>query len=654
MSASPTNLSAFVWGIADQLRGVYKPNQYGDVVLPMTILRRLEAVMQPHRDTFRAFAQKDIPEFALANLLETKTGLTFFNASPFTLARILEDPDSLRTNLKAYVDGFSTNVADLFTYYEFDKTIAKLDEHDRLLLVLQQFASIDLSPEVVSNAQMGTMFEDLIRRFAAASNETAGEHFTPRDAVKLLVDLLVAPDDDVLSGYPVRSVYDPTAGTGGMLSLMEERLTEMNPRAQVALYGQELNDQSYAICKSELLGKGQDADNIARGDTLKNDAHYESRFDYVLSNPPYGGDWKASREAVEKEVAAGGAINRFPGGTPAISDGQMLFLQLVASKLRPVSEGGGRAGIVLNGSPLFTGGAGSGPSEIRRWLLESDLVDAIVALPTDMFYNTGIATYMWILDNNKPAARRGKVQLIDARTFFTKLRRNVGSKNKELAKPNRDRILEIYVAFEAQTEENAEFSKVLTPGEFGYREITVERPLQLRFEVDDATTAAALATKQVAKLSADERDAVEKALQDLRDKTWDFQPSFVQDLKNALAAHEGPTGAALVKALAGAIGVHDPEARIVTDRKGKPEADTALRDTELVPFGTEIQDYFANEVAPHVPGAWIDESKTKIGYEIPFTRLFYKYVPPRPLAEIDAELHQLSREIIALLQEVEG
>lgn len=309
---------------------------------------------------------------------------------------------------------------------------------------------------------------------------------------------------------------------------------------------------------------------------------------------------------------------------------------------------------MLNGSPLFTGGAGSGPSEIRRWLLESDLVDAIVALPTDMFYNTGIATYMWILDNNKPAARRGKVQLIDARAFFTKLRRNVGSKNKELARPNRDRILEIYAAFDNQAEENAEFSKVLSPGEFGYREITVERPLQLRFEVDDVTTAAAFATKQVTKLSADERDAVEKALQDLRGKTWEFQPSFLQDLKGALAAHEGPTGAALVKALAGAIGVHDPEAKVVTDAKGKPQPDTSLRDTELVPFGTDIHDYFDAEVTPYVEGAWIDETKTKIGYEIPFTRLFYKYVPPRPLAEIDAELHQLSREIIELLQEVEG
>ena len=483
---------------------IFRANVAGETELGKTAKRYMDAgEYVPDEVTNRMVRNRiDEPDAGTGFLLD---GYPRNTAQAEELDRILQEPDLLRTNLLAYVDGFSQNVADLFTYYEFDKTVAKLDEHDRLFLVLQQFASIDLSPDAVSNAEMGTLFEDLIRRFAAASNETAGEHFTPRDAVKLLVDLLTANDDDVLTGYPVRTVYDPTAGTGGMLSLLDERLRRMNPNAEVRLFGQELNDQSYAICKSELLGKGQDADGIARGDTLKNDAHLTERFDYVLSNPPYGGDWKASRTAVEKEIAAGGATNRFPGGTPAISDGQMLFLQLVASKLRPVSEGGGRAGIVLNGSPLFTGGAGSGPSEIRRWLLESDLVDAIVALPTDMFYNTGIATYVWVLDNNKPADRRGTVQLIDARTFFTKLRRNVGSKNKELSKADRQRVLDIYRDFDAQSEDNAEFSKVLTAQDFGYREITVERPLQLRFEVEDATIAAALATKPVDKLPDDGR-----------------------------------------------------------------------------------------------------------------------------------------------------
>ncbi|MDY6054762.1 class I SAM-dependent DNA methyltransferase [Micrococcus sp.] len=652
-STSPQSLASFVWGIADQLRGVYKPNQYGMVVLPLTILRRMEQLMAPHRQTMRDLAAT-APPAILPSLIQDRTGLLFHNTSPYDLQGILEDPDAAAQNLRAYVTGFSPNVADLFQHYEFEKTVDKLEDHGRLLLVLQAFAAMDLGPEALSNADMGTMFEDLIRRFAAASNETAGEHFTPRDAVALLVDLLLAERTEELDAgrHAIRHVYDPTAGTGGMLSILEDRLTARFPNARTELYGQELNDQSYAICKSDLIGRGKNAENIARGDTLKDDHYAGHRFDYVLSNPPYGGDWKASQKAVLEEIARGGAVNRFPGGAPAISDGQMLFLQLVAAKLRLPSQGGGRAGIVLNGSPLFTGGAGSGPSEIRRWLLESDLVEAIVALPTDMFMNTGIATYMWILDNNKAARRRGKVQLIDARTFFTKLRRNVGSKNKEVSDADRERILRIHAAFEGQTEEDAPFSKVLTPDAFGYREITVERPLQMRFEVDEATEAAALATKAAQKLDDDARAALAGALASLRGRVWDNQATFSLDLKKALRDHGAPAGAPLVKALIGAIGVHDPAAVVVKDAKGHLVPDPALRDTELVPFERTVHEYVQAEVAPHVPNAWIDETKTKIGYEIPFTRLFYAYEPPRPLEEIDAELKQLTAEIMELLQEV--
>ena len=653
-TATPTSLATFVWGIADQLRGVYKPNQYGSVVLPFTILRRMEQLMGGHRAAMRDIAST-APAPILDAVIKDRTGLLFHNTSPWDLRGILEDPDAAAQNLRAYVAGFSPNVADLFRFYEFEKTVDKLEDHGRLLLVLQQFAGMDLGPEALSNADMGTMFEDLIRRFAAASNETAGEHFTPRDAVALLVDLLLAERTEELEAgkHAIRHVYDPTAGTGGMLSILEDRLTARFPNARTELYGQELNDQSYAICKSDLIGRGKDAENIARGDTLKDDQHAGERFDYVLSNPPYGGDWKASQKAVTDEIQRGGAGNRFPGGAPAISDGQMLFLQLVASKLRVPSQGGGRAGIVLNGSPLFTGGAASGPSEIRRWLLESDLVEAIVALPTDMFMNTGIATYMWILDNNKAARRRGKVQLIDARTFFTRLRRNVGSKNKEVSDADRERILRIHAAFDEQTEEDAPFSKVLTPDAFGYREITVERPLQLRFEVDDVTTAAALATKAVAKLDDDARAGLEAALAGLRGQVWDRRATFQLELKKAMGAQGVGTGAPLVKAVVGALGVHDPEAKVVKDKNGNPEPDPSLRDTELVPFGTDVHEYFRTEVEPHVPGAWIDEAKTKVGYEIPFTRLFYVYEPPRPLEEIDAELKQLTAEIMELLSEVE-
>lgn len=625
-----SQLANFVWSIADQLRGVYKPNKYGDVILPMTILRRMECVLEPHRDRIAELA-KTAPPDVLELLVRDETGLTFYNTSPYNLERILEEPENLRGNLKAYLDGFSGNVADLFTHYKFDVEIDTLDTNDRLFLILDRFAKVDLGPRRktkdgawtgITNAQMGTLFEDLIRRFAAASNETAGEHFTPRDAVRLLVDLLVEPDSEVLTGHVVRTVYDPTAGTGGMLSVLDERLTEMNPNAEVVMHGQELNAQSYAICKSELIGKAQDADNIALGDTLANDQHFDKRFDYVLSNPPYGGDWKASQSAVLAEVEAGGG--RFPGGVPSISDGQMLFLQVVASKMRPQSQGGGRAGIVLNGSPLFTGGAESGPSEIRRYLLESDLVDAIVALPTDMFFNTGISTFMWVLDNAKSEERRGKVQLIDGRYFFTRLRRSLGSKSKEIGDKDRERILRIYTAFDEQTDEDAAYSKVLTPEDFGYHEITVEQPLRLRFEITDETLAEVTSTRQVQKLSDDKRKKLLAGLETLRGQIWMDRKDFLPALRKASKNAGYVLPASMVKVLWQKIGVHDDEAIHCTDKVGSGEPNPALRETEIVPFGREIEEYFCTEVQPHAEDAWLDHSRTKVGYEIPFTRLFYR------------------------------
>lgn len=645
-----SRLANFVWSIADQLRGVYRPNQYGSVILPMTILRRMECVLEPHRETIQRLAKSASGDM-LELLVRDETGLTFYNTSPYTLSKILEEPENLRANLLAYLDGFSGNVADLFDSYKFDREIDTLDTNNRLYLVLDQFGKVDLGPEVLTNAEMGSMFEDLIRRFAAASNETAGEHFTPRDAVRLLVDLLVEPDGDVLTGSVVRTVYDPTAGTGGMLSILDERLTEMNSKAQVVMYGQELNAQSYAICKSELIGKGQDADNIALGDTLADPHHYDKHFDYVLSNPPYGGDWKASQDAVRAE-AEHSTTSRFPGGLPAISDGQMLFLQVVAAKLRPASSGGGRAGIVLNGSPLFTGGAESGPSEIRRYLLEADLVDAIVALPDNMFYNTGIATYMWVLDNAKTDERKGKIQLIDARTFHTKLRKNLGDKNKEISDADRDRILRIYTHFDDQTLDDAPYSKILEPSDFGYHEITVEQPLRLRFEITDDTLATVTTTKQVSKLSQTNLDALVAGLESLRGQVWMDRKGFVPALRKATkdAGYVLPT--TMVKVLWQAIGIHDEDAVICRDKHGEPEPNPALRATEIVPFAREIDEYFRTEVLPYVPDAWI--SRTRIGYEIPFTRLFYTYEPPRPLEEIDAELDKLATDIVQLLQKVES
>ncbi len=577
-----SKLGTFVWGIADQLRGVYKPHQYGGVILPFTILRRLDCVLAPTRDEVRALAAQ-YSDGALDVQVKRKTGLGFYNTSAFDFARLLEDPEGLRANLMDYITGFSGNI-DVFERFKFENELATLDEKNRLYQITQSFAEVDLHPDTVANAEMGDLFEYLIFKFAEASNEDAGEHYTPRDAIRLMVDLLFAEDNAaLLEPGAVRSTYDPTAGTGGLLSVAEERILERNPQARLRLYGQEINDQSYAICKSDMLVKGQDPGNIRVGDTLTDDQFWDRTFDYCTSNPPFGYDWKNARESVEKEALIPGS--RFSHGLPGVGDGAMLFLCHLVHKMRPAHEGGGRAGIVLNGSPLFTGAAESGPSKIRQWLLESDLVEAIIALPTNMFFNTGIATYIWVLDNTKRLERRGKIQLIDASSFWTKLRKNLGSKGREVDAASRDRILAIYDDFE---DADPEFSKVFTANDFGYWTITVERPL-----LDDAGNP-------------------------------------------------------------------------VVDRKGTPRPDPKRRDTENVPFtyggntagdagrDATIKAYFAAEVLPHVPDAWIDEKKTKVGYEIPFTRHFYKYIPPRPLAEIDADLEKQVAKIMGLLREVEG
>ncbi len=570
-----SNLGNFVWSIADQLRGVYKPHQYGGVILPFTILRRLDCILEPTRDDVRKLAKKH-EGGALDVKVRQKTGFRFYNTSQFDFAKLLADPEGLRSNLIDYISRFSANI-DVFERFKFENEIATLDEKGRLYLVVSKFAEVDLHPDTVPNAEMGDLFEELIRKFAEASNEEAGEHYTPRDAIRLMVDLLFAEDNAaLLEPGVVRSIYDPTAGTGGMLSVAEERLLERNPQARLALYGQEINDQSYAICKSDMLAKGQDASNIQLGDTLIDDKFAGRTFDFCMSNPPYGVDWKAAQESVKSEAAAM-PNGRFGHGLPPVSDGQMLFLTHLANKMRPKHEGGGRAGIVLNGSPLFNGAAGSGPSEIRRWLLESDLVDAIVALPTKMFFNTGIATYIWILDNDKAPERRGKVQLIDATSFWTKLRKNLGEKGREIDAADRERILKLYDAPSDAQDAETELSKVFDTADFGYWTITVERPLV------------------------------------------------------------------------------DESGKVVTDAKGRTKPDTKLRDTENVPFTYEggIDAYLKTEVLPHGPDAWIDEKKTKVGYEIPFTRHFYQYVPPRPLAEIDADLEAQVAKILNLLREVE-
>jgi type I restriction enzyme M protein len=483
-------LGNFVWSIADQLRGVYRPHQYGGIILPFTILRRLDCLLEPTRDDVRALSEK-FDGGALDVQVKRKTGLTFYNTSQYDFARLLEDPEGLRANLIDYISHFSGNI-DVFERFGFEAEINRLEEKNRLYLIVARFAEVDLHPDTVPNAAMGDLYEHLIYKFAEASNEEAGEHYTPRDAIRLMVDLLFAEENEaLLEPGTIRTIYDPTAGTGGMLSVAEERLLERNKQARLRLYGQEINDLSYAICKSDMIGKGQDVGNIRLGDTLADDKFFDKTFDFCMSNPPYGVDWKASEAAVKEERKKDGPNGRFGPGVPPVSDGQMLFLTHLAHKMRPAHEGGGRAGIVLNGSPLFTGVAESGSSEIRRWLLENDLVDAIITLPTDMFFNTSIGTYIWLLDNAKRSERRGKVQLIDASSMWTKMRKGMGSKRKQVDTAARERIVKLYDAF-AETEQ----SKILKNSDFGYWTITIERPQRLNFSV---SRAASLGEKALAK-----------------------------------------------------------------------------------------------------------------------------------------------------------
>jgi type I restriction enzyme M protein len=574
---SDTNLSSFIWSVADLLRGDYKPHEYGRVILPFTVLRRLDCVLDPTKAAVLAeLAKRRKMSVNPEPFLLQKSGQLFVNTSPLDMKRLMGDADHIRENLFAYVQAFSPAVRDIFENFEFHLQIERLARAGLLYLVTEKFANVDLHPSVVNNARMGTIFEELIRKFAELSNETAGEHFTPRDVIRLMVDLLFVEDDDALQKPGVvRSLYDPTAGTGGMLSVAEEYLTSMNPKARMVLYGQELNPESYAICKADMLIKGQNISDIVRGNTLSEDGLTGKHFDYMLSNPPFGVEWKKIEATIRKEHEQRGFDGRFGPGLPRVSDGSLLFLLHLLSKMRPAVEGGSRFGIVLNGSPLFTGGAGSGESEIRRYVLENDLVEAIVGLPTDMFYNTGIATYVWIVSNRKPAHRRGIVQLIDASAMWQKMRKSLGSKRKELSAAHVEEITRMFGACEEVTRDGTPISRVFTNDTFGYRTITVERPL--------------------------------------RDESG-----------NLAFSAKGK-------------------------QKGKPQPDSNLRDTENVPLGEDVNDYFEREVKPHAPDAWIDHEKTRVGYEIPFNRHFYVYTSPRPLAEIDAELKTVTDRILTMI-----
>ncbi len=669
--ASPKvqNLSSFVWSIAEILRGDFKQSEYGKVVLPFVVLRRLDCILADSKDAVLD-AAKSLPngvdEPTRDMILFGAAGgkVKVYNLSAFTFSKLKgQDPGQLHQNLVDYITKFSGNVRDIFLdKFLFTDQLKRLNDGGILWNVFERFTEIDLHPDTVNSIEMGYLFEDLIRRFSEISNETAGEHFTPREVIRLIVDLLIANDDAKLTGRGIiRQVYDPACGTGGMLALTEEALKDFNSSIRVELFGQELNGESFGICKSDMLVTGHDPEQIAFGNTLTQDAHQDKRFHYMLSNPPYGVDWKKYQDPIKAEAETQGFDGRFGAGTPRISDGQLLFLQHMISKMRD-DENGSRIGIVMNGSPLFTGGAGSGESEIRRWMLENDWVEAIVALPTDLFYNTGIQTYVWLLTNRKPAARTGKVQLIDAsgERFWKPLRKSLGSKRREIPEDARHEIVRIYAEFLNGESDQSEVSRIFDTADFGYREIRVERPLKLNFQASEVRIARLADEKPFHKLDEGDREEIEAVLRGLGDQLVTNRDAFEKALSKALKAEGIKIGAPVKKAILSTLSERDEDADICTDKDGNPEPDTELRDHELVPLADDWREYMAREVLPFVPDAWVDETHRdardgeigRVGYEINFNRYFYRYVPPRSLEEIDAELKTLEAEIAGLLKEV--
>lgn len=662
----------FIWSIAELLRGPYKPPQFGRVILPLTVLRRLDCVLAPTKVKVlaKAAAMKGSKVENIEPILNRAAGQAFHNTSPLDFQKLKGEPDKIAANLARYIKSFSPKARTILDYFGFETEIAKLDEANRLYLVIDRFAKIDLHPDRVPNIEMGYIFEELIRRFNEAANETAGDHFTPREVIRLMVNLLFEPDNDILTKKGIlRTLLDPACGTGGMLSVADEYLRELNPDARLEVFGQDHNPESYAVCGSDMLIKGQNIEHIVFGSSFTKDGFAGERFDYMLANPPFGVEWKPDADAIVKEHAKG-RNGRFEAGLPRINDGSLLFLQHMLSKMKPATEGGTRIGIIFNGSPLFTGDAGSGESEIRRWILENDWLDAVVALPEQLFYNTGIFTYLWILTNRKRPERRGKVQLINAVNLCRKMRKSLNNKRNEIAAEHIDEITRLYGAFG-----QGHTSKVFDTADFGYRKITIERPLRLNFQASperverlrEAKPFQSLATsKKKGKAATAEieagtqlQQAIVVALQALdAEKVYKNRDAFAHALDNGMdhLTVPGP----LRKAILSALSERDETADVCLDKDGDPEPDADLRDYESVPLTEDVRAYFDREVRPHITDAWINETVKdekdkdigRVGYEIPLTRHFYAYCPPRELATIEAEILGLEKDILRMLAEV--
>ena len=713
-------LKARIWEIANRLRGLYRPPQYRLVMLPMVVLRRLDCLLEPTKDAvLKRLAELEAKKFSedqmdglLGKAADPQRNYPLYNKSPYTFARLLGDAENIAPNLVSYIHGFSPTARHIFECFRFSEQIEKLDASNRLFAIVRAMADVDLHPERIDNMQMGYLFEHLVMRFNEQANEEAGDHFTPREVIRLMANLIYTGEQDVYKPGIYRTIYDPACGTGGMLSVSEELILSQNERAKLALYGQEYNDESWAICCSDLLIKDEDTANIVRGDTLGDgktgDGFSDKRFHYLMANPPFGVEWKNQKAVVEREHKNLGFSGRFGAGLPAINDGSLLFLQHMIARMLPYAEGdgnqlGSKIAIVFNGSPLFSGDAGSGPSNIRRWIIENDWLDAIVALPDQLFYNTGIFTYVWLVTNRKPRARRGKVQLINATRFFRKMKKSLNNKRNEISEDHIRHLTRVYGNFrdgetaEMQIDGEPEtrvISRIFENREFGFLKVVVERPLRMNFEatpariarLDEQTAFANLARSKKQKDAAAVKREIEEgrkkqatlraALATLEGKgRYMDREAFEADVMEAAGRSGIEIRAPIKKAIFAALGERDPEAGICRDDQGLPAPDSELRDTENIPLppGTElplpmdfgpdkpndrlveafrshIDTWIAREVLPHVPDAWVDYTKTKAGYEIPINRHFYVYKPPRPLDEIEADIARLEGEIAGLLK----
>jgi len=695
-----SEIVSFIWGVADLIRDTFKRGKYQDIILPLTVLRRLDCVLAPTKQRVLE-TQAKLKDKKLENLdpqLRKAAGFAFYNTSRYDFDKLLADAPHLAANVRNFIAGFSPNMREVLEKFDFDNTISKLDEAGLLFQVLERFKNVDLHPDKVDNPTMGTIFEELIRKFNEALNENPGEHFTPRDVVHLMADLLLAGDEDrIRRKGAVVSIYDPCSGSGGMLTTTKDHILAgrrkngavirepLNPEAGAHLFGQEVNPETFAVCKSDLFMKsadGLDAENIAFGSTLSNDRHPGRSFDYLIANPPYGKDWKRDEEAVTVEHERGPA-GRFGPGLPRISDGQLLFLLHMIAHIKEPKEGGSRVAIIMNGSPLFTGDAGSGESEIRRFVLENDLLEALIAVPEQLFYNTGIATYIWVLTNRKAPKRKGKVQLIDGTSFWVPMRKSLGDKRREIPPEKAEEILRLLGAFE-----EGEFVKIYPTTHLGFRKVTVERPLRLNFQASPERVARLEEERSYQNLGQSKKkgeaaareqaegrgfqEEIRSLLRKLPNKLFKDREEFLGVLEAAAKISVLKLPAPIIKAILAALSERDETAAVCRDKDGNPEPDPELRDTESVPLvdgpdpvdaqgvPASIRAFFEREVKPHVPDAWIDTSRRDpkdglvglIGYEINFNRYFYKYVPPRPLEEIEADIKKLEGEIMEMLREV--